>query len=453
MYAILDLESTGGKYNEEGITEIAVYKFDGEEVVDQFGSLINPERKIQPFVVGLTGINNNMLRHAPKFYEVAKRVVEITEDCVIVAHNAKFDYRLLRTEFRRLGYDFERKTLCTIELSRKLIPNMPSYKLGNLVKSLGIPITDRHRAVGDAQATVRLFRLLLNKDTEKQIITAHVRRKPRNTMGRILIDIVESLPSKTGVYYIHDKEGEVIYIGKSRNIKKRVNQHFTKDNPKSKEIQRDAASVTYELTGSELIALLKENEEIKKIKPKYNHALKRDIFSHALYHYYDDAGYINFKIGKIKPDKDYLTTFTSFNQGKKFLEQAIDEYELCQKLSRTHQTEGACFNYTIKKCLGACIKKETPESYNKRVQQLIDHYSFTDKNMLLVGTGRKPSEKSALLIEKGTFKGMAYFDLNHQVKSPEIIRNLLTPMSDNRDARNIIHSFMRKKNRLKKIVF
>src|SRR5699024_5344049 len=174
MYAILDIESTGGKFNEEGITEIAIYKFDGQEVIDQFGSLINPERKIQPFVVGLTGINNDMLRYAPKFHEVAKRIIEITEDCVLVAHNSKFDYRLLRTEFRRLGYNFERKTLCTIELSRKLIPNMPSYKLGNLVKSLGIPITDRHRAVGDAQATVRLFKLLLSKDTEKHIITAHV---------------------------------------------------------------------------------------------------------------------------------------------------------------------------------------------------------------------------------------------------------------------------------------
>src|SRR5690625_1990310 len=197
MYAIIDLESTGGKYNEEGITEIAIYKFDGQEVVDQFGSLVNPERKIQPFVVGLTGINNDMLRYAPKFYQVAKRVTEITEGCIIVAHNAKFDYRLLRLEFRRLGFEFERKTLCTVELSKKLIPQMPSYSLGKLTKNLGIPIIDRHRAVGDAQATVKLFRLLLNKDSQKNILRTKVKLQPK--MGKALENIVDELPGETGV--------------------------------------------------------------------------------------------------------------------------------------------------------------------------------------------------------------------------------------------------------------
>src|SRR5210317_2463693 len=159
MYAILDIETTGGKYNEEGITEIAIYKFDGHKVVDKFISLINPEREIQPFVVNLTGINSNMLRSAPKFYEVAKRIVEITEDCILVAHNAQFDYRILVTEFKRLGFDFQRKTLCTVDLSKKLIPNMESYSLGKLVRALGIPVSDRHRANGDALATLKLFKL------------------------------------------------------------------------------------------------------------------------------------------------------------------------------------------------------------------------------------------------------------------------------------------------------
>ena len=170
MYAILDIETTGGKYNEEGITEIAIYKFDGHKVVDQFISLINPEIPIQPFVVGLTGINNEMLRNAPKFYEVAKRIVDITADCIVVAHNAQFDHRILRTEFRRLGFDFERKTLCTVELAKKLIPGQQSYSLGKLVRALGIPLSDRHRANGDAQATVKLFKMLLMKDIEKNIL-------------------------------------------------------------------------------------------------------------------------------------------------------------------------------------------------------------------------------------------------------------------------------------------
>ena len=119
MYAILDIETTGGKYNEEGITEIAIYRFDGHKIVDQFSSLVNPERPIQPFVVNLTGINSEMLRNAPKFYEVAKRIIEITDGCTVVAHNAQFDNRILTTEFDRLGYDFDLNTLCTVELSKK----------------------------------------------------------------------------------------------------------------------------------------------------------------------------------------------------------------------------------------------------------------------------------------------------------------------------------------------
>src|SRR5699024_12339335 len=175
MYAIIDLESTGGKYNEEGITEVAIYKFDGQEIIDQFSCLVNPERKIQPFVQKLTGINNAMLRHAPTFSKVAKRIIEITEGCFVVAHNAIFDYRLLRTEFSRIGYDYQRQTICTVELSRKLIPGLPSYSLGKLVKNLGIPLTDRHRAIGDAKATVKLFRLLLTKDSDKTIVQASIK--------------------------------------------------------------------------------------------------------------------------------------------------------------------------------------------------------------------------------------------------------------------------------------
>ena len=155
MYAILDIESTGGKYNEGSITEIAIYKFDGKKIIDQFSSLVNPEKNIQPFVQKLTGINDNMVKTAPKFFEIAKRIIEITNNCVLVAHNADFDYRILKTEFKRLGFNFNSKIICTVILSKKLIPNLKSYKLGNLSKSLGIPIHNRHRAQGDAMATLK----------------------------------------------------------------------------------------------------------------------------------------------------------------------------------------------------------------------------------------------------------------------------------------------------------
>lgn len=270
MYVILDIETTGGKFNEEGITEIAIYKFDGHQVIDQFISLINPEKPIQEFVVKLTGINNKMLRNAPKFYEVAKRIVEITKDCILVAHNATFDYRILRTEFERLGFDFFRNTLCTVELSQNLIQNQPSYSLGKLTKSLGIPITDRHRANGDALATVQLFKLLLDKDFEKTFIKNSVKYFDRRQEKEKLKNLIDEIPNTLGIYYIHDSEGKVIFIGKGKNIKAELNNLFIKTSRRSVKIQERANSVTYNKTGNELFTRLKYYLQLEKIAPKFN---------------------------------------------------------------------------------------------------------------------------------------------------------------------------------------
>jgi len=276
VYAIVDIETTGGKFNEEGITEIAIYKFDGQQIVDQFISLVNPEKDIQPFVVNLTGINNGMLKNAPKFHEVAKRIVEITEDCVLVAHNASFDSRILATEFRRLGFEFERNTLCTVELSQKLIPDLPSYKLGRLCRSLGIPLSSRHRADGDAIATVQLFKLLLTKDVDKNIIKAVSPKNNNRKLAPKLVAILDNLPNETGLFYIHNSTRNILYIGKGKNIRKAVNQLFLRTSKKAKTLQKNVVSVTYEETGNELIAHLKFSEEIKINKPTFNYSAKNN---------------------------------------------------------------------------------------------------------------------------------------------------------------------------------
>ncbi len=449
MYAIIDIETTGGKYNEEGITEIAIHKYDGHQITDTFISLINPEREIQPFVVNLTGINSKMLRNAPKFYEVAKRIVEITTDCIIVAHNANFDYRILRTEFQRLGFEFERQSLCTVELSKVLIPDLPSYSLGKLCRSLGIPMTDRHRANGDAIATVKLFQLLLDKDIGKTIISESVRKETKKQLEPKLLDILQHLPSTTGVYYMHKENGEIIYIGKSKNIKKRVNQHFTGTSRKAKKIQLQVASVSYENTGSELAALLKESEEIKYNKPLFNRALRRAIFTHALYSFTDTEGYINLKIDKADGRKKPITTFSNRQSAKSFLFRMTDAYQLCQKLTGLYKTKKNCFNYTINTCAGACILKESVTSYNERAKELITKNSFENQSFVIIDKGREIDERCAILIEKGIFKGFTFYDLNFQVNNLQVLRSLVTPMQNNRDAQHIIKNYIRKNKKLK----
>ncbi len=451
MYTILDIETTGGQFNEEGITEIAIYKFDGHEVIDQFISLLNPEKEIQPFVVKLTGINNAMLRSAPKFYEVAKRIIEITEGSILVAHNTSFDYRILRTEFSRLGYDFIKPTLCTVELSKKLIPGMESYSLGKLVRALGIPVTDRHRASGDALATVKLFKLLLSKDTEKEILISSIKAEIKSGLTPKLLDIVESLPNRTGIYYIHNEKGDLIYIGKSKNIKKRVNQHFTGKTTKCIKIQAEVFAVTYEETGSELIALLKESEEIKINKPIYNRAQRKSIFQWALYEILDDQGYLNLRVQKADGRKKEITSFTSIQEGKNMLFKITDKYNLCQKLNGLYETKNACFQYKIKECNGACLGQESPEEYNSRVEEFISEMKFENNNMIVIDRGRKLDERSAVLIENGIYKGYCFYDLNYQITNVEVLKNILIPMQNNRDTRTIIQSYLRK-NRVMKVI-
>lgn len=270
MYAILDIETTGGKYNQEGITEIAIYKFDGHKVVDQFISLVNPEKEIQEFVVKLTGINNKMLVNAPKFHEVAKRIIEITQDCIIVAHNSAFDYRILRTEFSRLAYNYERDTLCTVKLSQKLIPEAPSHSLGKLCRSLGIPVTDRHRASGDALATIQLFKILLEKDIEKDIISKSITYLDKRTINQKLNNLLETAPEQQGVFYLYDENGKILFIGRGNNIKKELNKIFLKTSRRAQRIQERVTSVQFEKTGNELITRLKYYTELEYLKPKFN---------------------------------------------------------------------------------------------------------------------------------------------------------------------------------------
>lgn len=275
MYAILDIETTGGKFNEEGITEIAIYKYDGHEIVDQLITLVNPERDIQPFVVNLTGINSKMLVNAPKFYEIAKRIIELTKDCIVVAHNAVFDYRILKTEFRRLGFDFQSETLCTVELTKKLIPDLDSYSLGKLCKILCIPVSNRHRAEGDALATVKLFKILLDKDVDKTIVKNNIKQGIEKELPKKFQTIVDDLPSRTGLFYVHGNSSEVLYISNSKDIKKSANKLLLKTSKRGKTIQKSLSDISYEETGNELIGKLKFQNEINTNKPKFN-------FSHPL---------------------------------------------------------------------------------------------------------------------------------------------------------------------------
>ena len=450
MYAILDIETTGGKYNEEGITEIAIYQHDGLKVTDQFISLVNPERAIQPFVEKLTGINGQMLRNAPRFFEIAKRIIEITENCLIVAHNTDFDYRILRTEFKRLGYNFERNSLCTISLSQQLLPDMESYKLGKLVRSLGIPISDRHRAQGDAMATVKLFELLLEKDSNKQILKSQIKALHTYQVPSKYLSIIEELPTATGVYYLYNAVGDLLYIGKSKNIQKRVRTHLTGTDRKSKKIQKKLYKVNFETTGSELIALLKEQHEIKKNQPQINKDGRYRLYPMGI-RIDEETRYHQLVLEQVRNSRNYLVVFKNGRVAKHIMTQWIEAHQLCHNHSSLQDSDGACFAYKNNQCKGACLEKEDPQSYNQRLHQIQNKNNYPHDNFLMIETGRKDGEYSFIYIENQSFKGYGYYDLNYQIKSKEKILNRMIAMEENSDCRALILTHI-KKNKFRKLI-
>jgi DNA polymerase-3 subunit epsilon len=443
-YAIVDIETTGGQPPADRITEIAIYIHDGEKIIDEFSSLINPERAIPPYVSRLTGISDEMVAAAPRFYEVAKQIVELTEDCVFIAHNVQFDYNFVRQEFKSLGFNYTRDFACTVKLSRKLLPGHPSYSLGNLCTRLGIHLENRHRAGGDALATVRLFEMLLMNDKEnfigQSIKSDYLNLRFPPDFNRTIID---KLPEESGVYYFHNEDGSIIYIGKSNNIRKRILSHFAnKQSKKAIELRNAIRDISFEKTGNELVALLLESDEIKTHQPLFNRAQRRTLFTYGIL-LDESSPYMQLKPAKIRTSDDPLVTAATMEEAKALLEKLVLQFNLCQKLCGIYPAVHACFRHSIGRCNGACVGKESSELYNERVRKATDSLVFKHANFLILGKGRTPGEKTVVRVEKGRYLGFGYIDQEQSAAGMEDLFDAVKPRMDTRDTQRIIRSFLR----------
>jgi DNA polymerase-3 subunit epsilon len=454
MYAIIDIETTGGSAIQERITEVAIYLHDGEKITGEYCTLVNPERNIPFFITNLTGITNEMVENAPRFHEVAKTIVELTEGRTFVAHNARFDYSFIRSEFKSLGYNYRRKLLDTVTLSRKLFPGHRSYSLGNICKALNIDITDRHRAAGDALATVRLFELLLKRDNELNGSKSDLIRNTRISKLHPLLDIskVEEIPEEPGIYYFYNETGDLIYIGKSRDLRQRIYTHLSNNTSgRAMEMRDMTADISYELTGSELIALLRESAEIKEHKPLFNRAQRRSSFQWAIYSFTDDQGYLNFRYGITDNEEPPLSVFSSREKAKSKLASLSAYYNLCQKLTGIYDTGGPCFQYHVGLCRGACCGKELPEKYNERASQAADEFVFSRRNFFIIDTGRDKEERCAVKIVNGKYSGYGYFNINDMGFGLSALHDCIIPSADNRDIQVILKQYLRT-SRVEKII-
>ncbi len=442
-YAIVDIETTGGYAAGNSIIEIAIKIFDGQQVVEEYETLINPHQHIPKYIEALTGITNAMVADAPCFEEVAERIFTLLQGNIFVAHSVNFDYSFVKNHLALQGYSLTTKKLCTVRLSRQIFPGFTSYGLGKLCDGLGIEINNRHRAGGDAAATVKLFTLLLANDT-KEIIATSLRRNSKEQMlpPNVPKSEFDALPSLPGVYYFFDAKGKVIYIGKAKNIRTRVNSHFS-NNSAQKQKQnfvRHIHSIKFQSTATELMAAILESTEIKRLWPIYNTSQKSAEEIYGIFVYEDQNGYMRLAIEKKRKYANAICTFHYKVDGHGVLRKLLKEFRLCPKLCFVQTSPDACMGIEEEFCNGACEKKEAPENYNERVLQAIA--SLTKKpSYLVMDKGISTNEVSCIMVVKGSFFGMGYLPQNFDNITQAAIKEYIQPYKENSYIKSLLASY------------
>ncbi|WP_276167856.1 exonuclease domain-containing protein [Zobellia alginiliquefaciens] len=446
MYSIVDIETTGNGIKGNKITEISIFIYDGYEIVDEFTSLVNPQAEIPYFITRLTGIDNDLVRDAPTLDEIVDDILKITEGTIFVAHSVNFDYNVIKNELKLLGRDFIRKKLCTVRLSRKLLPGYHSYSLGKLCSSLDIPLTDRHRARGDAHATTLLFKKLLRAEGADAVFKSFLNaRSQESTLPAALPkEAFEKLPAAPGIYYFKDGKGKIIYVGKAINIKKRVLGHFY--DKKNKEIQLCAATadIDFELSGSELVALLMESQAIKHHYPEFNRAQKRKIQPYGIFSYEDRNGIKHLAFNKLKMAPNAVLTLYNPTDCRLFIEEICKNFRLCPKYCHLQENVKTCSHYRIETCDGICREEEDADSYNEKVQLALDHIRAQKEDFVIKEKGRNTEEEAFILVKNSSYMGYGFVNDEDTISSNHELETFLIPQNNTLETESIIKSYISK---------
>lgn len=444
LYAVVDIETTGGHANAHGITEIAIIIHDGNQIIEQYETLVNPFQDIPIFVQGLTGISNEMVKKAPPFREVAPKIFSLLDQKIFVAHNVNFDYSFVHHHLKKEGFNLQSKKLCTVRLARKIFPGLPSYSLGKLTRNFNISIANRHRAGGDAFATATLFKLMLKADEHQYIKEAlAIVSKEQALPPFISKSDIEKIPRQPGVYYFKNKKDKIIYVGKAKNLYKRILSHFSNNSPhkNKQEFLREIRKISHQVCGTELQALILENIEIKRLWPKQNKASKTPEKRFGLYVYEDQKGYTRLGIGK---KVKFMTPFYQFNSltdGHLLVQDLCLRFNLCPKLCDIQKNNEACVGLQSQQCFGACEALEPAKEYNLRVNQVLETLREELPSYLIIDSGRNGLEKSCILMDKGSFFGMGYLAEEHIPNNLDEAKSLLTPYPSHKYIEKLVSEF------------
>ena len=427
MFAIVDIETTGGFASENSITEIAIVLHNGIEVEGEYQTLINPLMPIQKYVQTLTGITDAMVLNAPVFDKVAFNIYNLLKDRIFIAHNVNFDYSFVKHQLLNSGYDLDVTKLCTIRLSRKIFPGLPKYGLASLCREFDINNKGRHRAAGDALATAQLFAILMKNDTSGEL-EKMMKSKAREQYlpPNLSVEKVAKLPGLPGVYYFHNKKGKVIYVGKAKDLKKRVTSHFSNNKPSSQkqEFLREIYDITYQLCGSELIASIFESIEIKKLWPVYNKSQKYFEKSYGIYQFEDSKGYMRLAIDNKRKYLRPLVFFPLIVEAHRMLWKLVNEFNLHPAL---------CFLDRSDKNLS-----NLPEinDHNLRMLKAVEYIRNEQKTFLIKDNGH-----NYILVDKGKFYGMGTLEDEPIAKDIDQLKAILTPYPENEMLGAMIRSY------------
>ena len=427
QFAIVDIETTGGFPQQHGITEIAIVLHNGKEIEGKYSTLVNPHQSIPPFIANMTGISDAMVAVAPSFEVVAPYIYNLLKDRVFVAHNVNFDYSFVKHHLQEAGFNLQTPKLCTIRLSRKVFPGFRKYGLGHLCRELGISIENRHRASGDALATTEILDLVF-KNNGGLVISEMLKKenKHQNLPPNLPEEQAKELPENPGVYYFLDVKGKVVYVGKAKNLRKRVISHFTglDISQKRQDFLRTIHTINHTVCPTEFIACLFESIEIKRLWPIFNKSQKRFEQLWGIYLFEDNKGYQRLAIDKKRKYSSPVASFSLLVDAHRTLWKLVKDFELHPVL---------CF-------LDNTVTNIFPEvdGYNQSVQKAITWMGSQKETFLI-------REKAAcILVEEGKFYGMGELPIDTDISVLAEIKSLLVEYPENEVMRSMIRNFAEK---------
>lgn len=372
--AFVDIETTGSRATRDRITEVAIKVWEGGEVIEEWQSLIDPEVSIPPFIQSLTGITNDLVKAAPVFRELAETIDQLTKDCVFVAHNARFDYGFIKSEFRRLNLTWNRRALCTVKLAKALYPQYKRHGLDALIERHHIQIQERHRAMGDVDAMLDFYLIAREECSKEQFDEAISRQLRLPSLPKGLTEAqVKQIPNTPGVYRFYGENNALLYVGKSVTLYQRVMSHFSSDHLSTKEmtIAQSVTHIDWTETAGDLGAQLLELKQIKTLNPIYNRRSRASKTLVSIKLEKNKDGFLcAFLSREIELNQlgQYYGLYRSLQAARKALVDVANKNNLCRKLLGLEKGSGACFGQQMHSCLGACINLEDAERYNLRMQ-------------------------------------------------------------------------------------